>query len=96
MGTGAQSSYSFIPVRLVGETCGAEVAWRTEWTPLDLSGSPPVFFGMGQVGVVGYRTTLDWGSWVLSRQPGILRIWAAVDGAEYGPVTITFTGGGYY
>jgi len=87
--------YSFIPVRLVGETCNLPVTWRTEWTPEPAEGNAPIFFGEGHLGIIGY--VVSGGSpWEVSIQPGTLRVWATVAGREYGPVTIIFTGGGYY
>jgi hypothetical protein len=93
-GTGTQ--YSFIPVRLMGETCCLPVVWSTEWTPAGYEGTEPVFFGQGSVGIVGHVMSGGEGQWEITMQPGTLRIWAKVAGKEYGPVTVTFEGGGSY
>jgi len=85
-----------IPVKLVGDTCGLPVTWRSEYEdlPENTGWLPPVFYGEGVTGVVGYP--LGWDS---DRGPQYnydwlrdvtVRIWAECNGTEYGPVTIVF------
>lgn len=89
--------YSFLPIRLVGETCGDEVIWSTSWQPGGYDGTPPVFFGAGPLGIVGWSMMYSWGNWFsVGVQAGLLTVSAACAGTTFGPVEIMFTGGGYY
>jgi hypothetical protein len=93
----AGNEISFIPIRLVGAICDAPVEWQTEWTYGGGGGEQPVFFGSGPVGVIGYQMSPNYSVWsFVTRQYGVLAVRATCNGHQYGPVTVTFTGGGYY
>ena len=88
--------YSFLPIRLIGETCGAEVTWSTSWQAAGYNGSPPVFFGLGPLGIVGWSMMYNYDVFFrVGVQAGLLTISAACAGTTYGPVEIVFVGGGY-
>jgi hypothetical protein len=86
---------SFIPIRLLGETCGAEVQWETSWEASYHYGHTPLFWGSGPVGVVGWQMEFPWevsyylGAAVAFRIcSGVLTVTASCGGVTYGPVTI--------
>jgi len=94
-------SFNFIAVKLDGDTCGLPVTWRTDWEPGDYvyPMTYPLFFDFGQVGVVAWthKYALDTASglyyYKATVRTGVVRVWATCNGQEYGPVTITLSGG---
>jgi len=87
--------YTFELVRLLGDTCGQDVTWRTDFEPYEDFSTywkplyyfeHPVFYGHGALGVVGYKRLGR--LWPFYPHPGVIRIWATVGGQEYGPVTL--------
>jgi hypothetical protein len=85
---------SFIPIRLMGDTCGQDVTWRTEYIdePFGEGGSRPIFFGEGPLGIVGLAVDLwGWGEVFEQYRGGVLYVWASCAGRQYGPVRVDFT-----
>ncbi len=87
---------SFIPVRLLGTLCDASAHWTTSWQSAGGGASAPVFYGEGPIGVVGWPVAWNSDRFCFQPATGTLQVWATVAGKTYGPVTITFEGGGYY
>jgi len=89
---------SFIPVKLLGNTCGEEVEWNAVWQPSATSGGrPPVFSGAGPTGILGFDLLTGWGNnFNCYLQQGVATISATCAGVTYGPVTISFLWGDLY
>jgi|GEM_PF-5375365 len=89
---------SFIPVRLVGNTCGEEVTWNAVWEPSAVSGGrAPVFGSAGSTGILGFELLAGWGNnFNCYLQQGVATISASCAGVTYGPVTISFLWGDLY
>jgi hypothetical protein len=85
---------SFIPIRLMGETCGEPVSWRTEWLPVSGECGAPIFYSDGAVGIVGHLMVIESGSIYAPHDAGELYVWAACAGTEYGPVHISYAAAG--
>lgn len=85
--------WSMIPVKLVGDTCGLPVTWRTEWTPQEEGTESPGFLDAGQMGIVFFDRASEDGvpgpTGLYDIPAGLVEIWASVAGVEYGPVSIT-------
>jgi hypothetical protein len=75
---------------IIGEACGAEVSWASEWTPEADGGGAPGLFEDGERLVVWPQP---------GTAPGLLAVTATVGGQGYGPIALIvprYVCGGYY